>query len=150
MNKKNFLTIFLIAVCVIAPASAFAVDGNDPNHYILGINHIWVALGITVIGIAFRTFIGMAGKSRKEFNFGLVGTSFIIGFFASVQLVIASLQHIPADVNDLTLLSIITGEIATVMGIDAGVKSASKRAYVIKDKFVKKPTEAKPGEIKIE
>ena len=95
---------------------------------ILGLSPVAAALIITLTGITLRTILGMSGKSRKEFNPQLLLVSFVIGFFASVQLVITSLQHIPADADELVILSIVTGEIATVMGIDAGVRSAGKRA----------------------
>lgn len=127
--KLKILLFVAVVSCVIVPASVYAQETRDT---ILGINVVWAALAITAIGIGLRTFIGFAGKPAKEFNPQLLLTSIIIGFFASIQLVIASIQHIPEDAGQLVYLSVITGEIATVMGIDAGVKGAGKRAQ---DKF---------------
>lgn len=122
----------VVGLLASSPMAAYAAGNADP--YVLGLHPIIAALGITTAGIMLRTLIGYAGKPKSEFNPGLLATSFVLGFFASIQLVIVSLQHIPADAGDLAILSIIMGEIATVMGIDAGIKSAGKRAQ---DKYAK-------------
>ena len=147
MTTKNQKLLLFVAVlsCVIIPTTAYAQTDIISDTKILGLHPIVAALGITLLGIGLRTVIGIAGKPRSEFNAPLLMTSLIIGFFATIQLVIVSLQHIPEDANDLIILSIITGEIATVMGIDAGVKSAGKRAQAkMVDIFSK--TNEKPDE----
>ena len=118
---------------------AYAHDGDHVESHtidtIFGYSPVIAALLITVIGIGLRTFIGIAGKRKSEFNPMLLMTSFIIGFFASLQLVIASLQHIPIGIDELGMLGIISGEVATVMGIDAVVKSGGKRVAAKYDKI---------------
>ena len=117
----------LIAILVCVPM-VYAQEGTSTTlDLIFGFSPVVAALGITVIGVTLRTVIGMVGKPKSEFNPQLIMVSLIVGFFASLQLVVSSLQHIPVDISELGMLSIITGEIATVMGIDAAVKSGGKR-----------------------
>ena len=94
---------------------------------ILGLHPIIAALGITIIAIGLRTIFGMAGKSRKDFDIILLLRSAAVGFFAAITMVATSLGHIPVGATDLAILTIVTTQIAGVMGIDAGVHSVSKR-----------------------
>lgn len=93
---------------------------------ILGLHPAVVALGIVIIGITLRTLIGILGKTRNEFNPNQLVLSFILGFFASIQLVIISIENLAPDAGELVQLSFLTGQIAAVMGIDAGIKSGGK------------------------
>lgn len=124
MNTKQILFAILTLSMITTMGIAYA---EEDSKTMFGTSLVVVALAITIIGIALRTIIGMSGKPRSEFNPQLLLVSIIVGFFASIQLVIVTLQQIPADANELLLLSIVTSAIATVMGIDAGVKSAAKR-----------------------
>ena len=93
---------------------------------ILGLHPIPIALGIVIIGIVLRTIIGVLGKTKADFNINQVVLSFILGFFASIQLVIVAVENIHPDADELIQLSFVTGQIAAVMGIDAGIKSGGK------------------------
>lgn len=93
---------------------------------ILGLHPAVVALGIVIVGITLRTLIGILGKTKSEFNPNQLALSFILGFFASIQLVIVALENLSESADELVQLSFITGQIAVVMGIDAGIKSGGK------------------------
>lgn len=86
-----------------------------------------IAIVISVIGISIRTAMGMVGKPLKEFSFSITGISFVIGFLAASQLVVVSIENLPVDATPGVLFSLIIGEILTVMGLDAGVKTIGKK-----------------------
>ena len=133
--RKSILILGILALVIMIPA-AFAHEEGEalPTiDTILGFTPIQAAIGITIIGIGFRTFIGMSGKPIRDFNVRILAKSGIVAFFASLTVVITSIQYIPVGIDDLGMLAIITGEIATVMGIDAGIHSASKRLTSHKD-----------------
>lgn len=93
---------------------------------ILGLHPAILALGIVIVGITLRTIIGLLGKAKSEFNPNQLALSFILGFFASIQLVIIAIENLSAGADELVQLSFVTGQIAVVMGIDAGIKSGGK------------------------
>ena len=86
-----------------------------------------IAIVISVIGISIRTGMGMVGKSLKEFSFSITGISFVIGFLAASQLVVVAIENLPADATPGVLFSLVVGQILTVMGLDAGVKTIGKK-----------------------
>lgn len=86
-----------------------------------------VSIVISVIGISLRTAMGMVGKPLSEFSFSITGISFIIGFLAASQLVVVSIENLPTNATSGILFSIIVGEILTVMGLDAGIKTIGKK-----------------------
>ena len=94
---------------------------------IWGLSPVLVAVGITVTGVMFRVVLGMLNKRRRDFEPRVLVQSFILGWFASIGLVVGSVQHIPLDAPDLVIFQLLVGETATVMGIDAAGYSASKR-----------------------
>ena len=86
-----------------------------------------IAVVISVIGISIRTAMGMVGKPLSEFSFSITAISFIIGFLAASQLVVVSIENLPADATPGVLFSLLIGEILTVMGLDAGIKTIGKK-----------------------
>lgn len=76
----------------------------------------------------------MAGKSWKEFSPALAMTTFMIGIIASIGLVAPVIDALPDDLNPTLQLAAIAGQIAVVMGIDAGAKKGQKIAQRIKEK----------------
>ena len=98
---------------------------------ILGFSPIIIAVGITILGLAFRIGIGISRRD-KPINAGHIFTSLVIGFFASLPIVATSLSNIPSDIDDLPLFVMLVGMIGTIMGIDAGVKSAGKKIMAMK------------------
>ena len=86
-----------------------------------------IAIVISVIGISIRTAMGMVGKPLKEFSPSITGISFIIGFLAASQLVVVSIENLPTDATPGVLFSLLIGEILTVMGLDAGIKTIGKK-----------------------
>lgn len=96
-----------------------------------------IAIVISVIGISLRTVMGMVGKPLKEFSPSITGISFIVGFLAASQLVVVSIENLPADATPGVLFSLVIGEILTVMGLDAGIKTIAKKvAPLIKQRNV--------------
>ena len=96
------------------------------HNLILGINPIIAALAIVIIGLTLRLGLGIARKEKK-FNVGHVFVSFTIGFFASMPIVATAMHNLPLDITDLELFTMLIGMVGTVVGIDAGVKSAAKK-----------------------
>lgn len=86
-----------------------------------------IAVVISVIGISIRTAMGMVGKPLSDFSLSITGISFIIGFLAASQLVVVSIENLPTDTTPGVLFALLIGEILTVMGLDAGVKTISKK-----------------------
>ena len=86
-----------------------------------------IAIVISIIGISIRTGMGMVGKPLKEFSFSITAISFIIGFLAASQLVVVAIENLPADATSGVLFSLIIGQVLTVMGLDAGIKTIGKK-----------------------
>lgn len=86
-----------------------------------------IAVVISIIGISIRTSMGMVGKPLSEFSPSITGISFIIGFLAASQLVVVSIENLPTDATPGVLFSLLIGEILTVMGLDAGIKTIGKK-----------------------
>lgn len=93
-----------------------------------------IAVIISIIGISIRTVMGMVGKPLEEFSLSITGISFIIGFLAASQLVVVSIEHLPPDATPGVLFSLIIGEILTVMGLDAGIKTIGKKVAPLVNK----------------
>jgi len=86
-----------------------------------------IAIVISVIGISLRTIMGMVGKPLSEFSWSITGISFVIGFLAASQLVVVSIENLPIDTTPGVLFSLLIGEVLTVMGLDAGIKTIGKK-----------------------
>jgi len=94
---------------------------------LLSSDTVLIAIVISVIGISIRTAMGMAGKPLSEFSFSITALSFIIGFLAATQLVVISIENLPTNTTPGILFSLLAGEILTVMGLDAGIKTIAKK-----------------------
>lgn len=92
---------------------------------IFGLDPILGAILITATGVGISVLLGWL-KGSASFNIRQAAASVIIAFVISIQLVIAEIQIITVDVNDLTLGAFIFGMIAQVAGIDSLAKSAAK------------------------
>ena len=122
------VAVLLVAIPIAAHGQFLESEILLAEQSIFGLSPVLAALTITFIGIGLRVYIGTSGKPRSAFNAQALATSFIIGFFASVQLVIVALNNLDPNIDELQLLGIVIGQIAAVMGVDAGVKGMQKRA----------------------
>ena len=134
MNKQIIpIAVFAILITAILTAqTAMAHDGPDPEPVVqhtmdtvLGLTPIQITILITGIGIGGRTLIAV-GKHPKSFSLAVMAQSVFIGFLSSISLVSASVGNLPVGINDLTLFSILIGQIIIVAGIDKGVRDAQK------------------------
>jgi hypothetical protein len=94
---------------------------------LFGSDVVIIAIIISVIGIGIRTGMGMVGKPLKEFSFSITAISFVIGFLAASQLVVVAIENLPVGATPGVLFSLVIGQILTVMGLDAGVKTIGKK-----------------------
>ena len=92
---------------------------------IFGLEPFVAAIAITAVGVAISVLLGWL-KGTKAFNIKQVVASALIAFIVSMQLVIAQLTLLPADLEGLALGSIIFALIAQVSGIDSLTKSAAQ------------------------
>jgi len=121
-----YMKALLFAILLSLPLSVAYAQSEFTQESILGFDPIHLALGITGAGLALRIGMAIARKERK-FEVNQVFVSLVLGFFASLPIVATSLHNIPHEISDLNLFVMLVGMIATVMGIDAGVKSAAKK-----------------------
>ena len=127
MKTTTIVVYFIIGAVILTPSLAVVNAQSDIlNTKILGLNPILVAVGITGIGVGHRVFTGILKSQDRKFSGGQLASSLMIGFFASLQLVIVAVQNIPADANELTQLALVATAVAATMGIDAGVKDSQK------------------------
>ena len=125
--------IFLVMVSLgmsFLPVDALAQEIDHTQNDILGFSPILIALAITVAGVTLRIFQGLV--KRRQTGDGSIDplqivSSFVISFFASLPIVATGLHNIPYQISDLNLFVMLVGMIATVMGIDAGVKAGIRQ-----------------------
>ena len=138
MSKSNIELMLLVSFSVLAVGfipTALAQSASDIDHtqdMILGFSPILIALAITVTGVLLRIFQGLvkrrqAADGSAKIDPMQITSSFIISFFASLPIVGTALHNIPYDISDLNLFVMLVGMIATVMGIDAGVKAGIQK-----------------------
>ena len=94
---------------------------------IFGLDPVIAAVIIAAVAVSFRTVFGLAGKSKKEFDYILMLRTAMSAFFSSVVIVIPTLSHISLDATNETIGIIVLTQIAAVMGVDAGQHSLAKR-----------------------
>lgn len=94
---------------------------------ILSSQEVYIAGIIVIIGITLRGLLALSKTGRTDFNFRLTGISLIVGFLVSLQLVMTSMEHLPADAPATVYMTIFIGEILTVMGVDAGTKYVGQK-----------------------
>jgi len=114
---------------------------------ILGLDPAIVTIAICIIGVLYRIITGMAGKSWKEFNFTLAGTTFMLGVVTSIGLVAPVIDTLPNDIDTTLQLAAVVGQIGLVIGMDAAVRKGQKTAEKIKNKIKSELDMAEPSPI---
>ena len=107
---------------------------------LLGLDPVILTLIICVVGVSYRIATGMIGKKQSEFSVPLMTTTFMVGLITSIGLVAPVIDAIPDNVSSLVVLSVIAGQIATVMGVDAATRKGYKLA---EKKILEKQKEVK-------
>lgn len=143
-TKIGFI-VFVVAIATVAIAaitiaenlinSAYAqtVDtttittSNGIISHIVSSEVVILALGITVTGIALKAIVAVMKHGKKEYNYRMTIVSLILGFLVSLQMVTTSMEHLPDSAPGTVYLTIIIGEILTVMGIDSGAKAVGTK-----------------------
>lgn len=128
------LTITIAAAYAQEPAAA-TQDNTGIVSRILSDETVILAIGITVTGIALKAIIAIFKQGRKQYNYRMTAVSLILGFLVSLQMVTTSMEHLPAAAGTpaTVYLTIIVGEILTVMGIDSGAKAVGTKIGVFKN-----------------
>ena len=124
------ILLFVIVASFFPQALAQEIDHTQDT--ILGYSPILIALGITISGVTLRIFQGLVKRRQMGDGSGNVDplqivSSFVISFFASLPIVGTALHNIPYQISDLNLFVMLVGMVATVMGIDAGVKAGMQQ-----------------------
>ena len=89
----------------------------------------------------------MAGKSWREFNPTMAATTFMLALVTSVGLVAPIIDALPSDMSSTMQLAAIAGQVAAIMGIDAGVRKGQKVAQSVKAKKEQNLLEEEPEPI---
>lgn len=95
---------------------------------LFGLDPVTITLAICVIGVSYRIVTGMIGKKKQEFSIALMMSTFTLGIITSIGLVAPVIDAIPDGAGSLIQLSVIVGQIATVMGVDAAARKGYKMA----------------------
>ncbi len=95
---------------------------------LFGLDPVIVTIAICVIGVIYRITTGMIGKKKTEFSVSLMMSTFTLGIITSIGLVAPVIDAIPDGAGSLVQLSVIVGQIATVMGVDAAARKGYKMA----------------------
>ena len=101
---------------------------------ILGFQPVVITLAVCLIGVGWRIATGMAGKSWREFNPHLAGTTFMLGVMTSIGLVAPVIDALPSNLDPTLQLAAVSGQIVLVMGLDAAVSKGHKIAQKFGDK----------------
>lgn len=101
---------------------------------ILGLDPVLLTIIVCVVGVSYRILTGMQGKKWSEFNPTMAATTFMLALVTSVGLVAPVIDALPDDMSSTMQLAAITGQVAVIMGIDAGVRKGQKAAQSIKAK----------------
>lgn len=92
---------------------------------IFGLDPIVAAIIITAIGVSLSVLLGWL-KNKEPFNIRQGIASGVIAFVVSMQLVIAQLSVLPAELPELVVGGIFAGLVAQIAGIDSLAKSAAQ------------------------
>ena len=101
---------------------------------ILGLDPVLLTVIICILGVSYRILTGMQGKKWSEFNPTMAATTFMLALVTSVGLVAPVIDALPDDMSSTMQLAAIAGQVAAIMGIDAGVRKGQKAAQSIKAK----------------
>ena len=105
---------------------------------ILGLDPLLVAVGISVIGVALRTWWGMIGKPRDELKPELIIQSLIIGLLVTTPIVGTAVSALPDDLDRMVQLIFIVTQIGAAIGLDKGAKAVITKT---KEKLVSEKDE---------
>ena len=114
---------------------------------VLGLDPVLVTVAICIIGVSYRILTGMAGKSWSEFNPTMAMTTFMLGIVTSIGLVAPVIDALPDNLSSTLQMAAIVGQVALVMGIDAGVRKGQKVAQKIKEKKSEDVSDVEPEPI---
>ncbi len=114
---------------------------------ILGLDPVLLTVIICIIGVSYRILTGMQGKKLSEFNPTMAATTFMLALVTSVGLVAPVIHALPSDMSSTMQLAVIAGQVAAIMGIDAGVRKGQKAAQAIKSKKEQNLLEEEPEPI---
>lgn len=103
---------------------------------LFGLDPVSITIGICVIGVSYRIITGMIGKKKSEFSTSLMMSTFMLGIITSIGLIAPVIDAIPNDSDSLIVLSVVAGQIATIMGVDA----AARKGYKISQNNISKKT----------
>lgn len=114
---------------------------------ILGLDPVLLTVIVCIVGVSYRILTGMQGKKWSEFNPTMAATTFMLGIVTSVGLVAPVIHALPSDMSSTMQLAVIAGQVAAIMGIDAGVRKGQKAAQSIKAKKEQNLLEEEPEPI---
>jgi len=114
---------------------------------VLGLDPVLLTVVICIIGVSYRILTGMAGKSWREFNPTLAMTTFMLALVTSVGLVAPVIDALPSDMSTTMQLAAVAGQVAAIMGIDAGVRKGQKAAQAVKNKITNNLSAMEPEPI---
>lgn len=89
----------------------------------------------------------MHGKEWSEFNPTMAATTFMLALVTSVGLVAPVIEALPDDMSATMQLAAVAGQVAAIMGIDAGVRKGQKAAQAHKAKKDHDLTQEEPEPI---
>lgn len=114
---------------------------------VLGLDPVLLTVIICVVGVSYRILTGMQGKKWSEFNPTMAATTFMLAIVISVGLVAPVIDALPDTMSPTMQLAAVAGQVAAIMGIDAGVRKGQKAAQVIKAKKEQNLLEEEPEPI---
>ena len=82
---------------------------------LFGLDPVIVTIAICIIGVSYRIITGMIGKKMSEFSVSLMMSTFMLGIITSIGLVAPVIDAIPNTADSLVQLSVIAGQIATII-----------------------------------
>ncbi len=93
---------------------------------LFGLDPVIITITICIVGVSYRIITGMIGKKKSEFSTSLMMSTFMLGIITSIGLVAPVIDAIPDSAGSLVQLSVVVGQIATVMGVDAAARKGYK------------------------
>ncbi len=114
---------------------------------VLGLDPVLLTVVICIIGVSYRIITGMQGKKWSEFNPTMAATTFMLALVTSVGIVAPVIDALPDDMSPTMQLAAVAGQVAVIMGIDAGVRKGQKAAQSIKAKKEQNLLEEEPEPI---
>lgn len=104
---------------------------------LFGLDPVIVTIAICIIGVSYRIITGMIGRKKSEFSTALMMSTFTLGIITSIGLVGPVIAAIPDTADSMIQLSVVVGQIATVMGVDAAARKGYKMAQKKSEQEIK-------------